>query len=969
MFKICLQLFLLLTLSMFKMKLSILVFLIFLQVFPGTAQNFGGNPSSLKWKQINTDKARVIFPDGLDSQANRIANVMKLLSNSTVKTIGSSQKKWNIVLQNQTTIPNAYVRLAPVMSELNMTPPQDNFSTGSIRWDDNLIIHENRHMQQFSNFNKGVTKVFSFFLGQEGQLFANGMTVPDYFFEGDAVWQETLVSAQGRGRMPSFYNGFKSLWLESKNYSWMKLRSGSYKDYTPDHYNLGYLLIAYGYEKYGEDFWRKVTSDAVMFKGLFYPFNRAIERYSGKTYKQFRENAMNYFKDKSFTDKKISEPSFTYLTPTQKNNVVDYQFPNYISDDSVIVVKKSFKEINAFYLLANGKEKRIRVRDVVIDDYYSYNSGKIVYAAYQSDPRWTNRDYSVIKLMDIYSGRQKQVTNKTKYFSPDINRVGNEILAVNVNTDGSNNLHRLDAATGNLILQVPNPRNYFFTQTKYINSNSAVSAVRNPEGNMVLITVDLTTGASYNLTPFSFNVIGYPFVNGDTIYFTAMHDNADKVFAVTLSNKKIYQLTANNNGRYHPVVNAKGEMLVSSFTAAGYRLAKMNLSKADWKELPAIGFIMGNRKFYTDSAFQMTGTGVLYTLSDSSFEESAAGQIKNRISRYRKSFRLFSFHSWRPVIDDPEYGYTFFSDNVLSSFSNNLTYTFNRTDKSHTVGFNSSYAGWLPVLSLGAEESFNRTVDTAFGRSVSYNAATLTARISIPLLFVGKRTNKFLNFGAGYNSEQYYYRGVGKNVFSNKAINYMSAFLSFSNVSQQARQHINPRWAQAVSLNYKDAFNFRDSHKFVANSSFYFPGFSANHSLVINAAYQKRDTLPDLFSKNFSYSRGYEALSTRRMYKFGVNYHFPLVYPDWGFANILFFQRIRANAFYDYTNARARVNGLLTEIQSRSTGGEIYFDTKVWNALPVSFGMRFSHLLDKDLLNPLVRNRWEIIVPIGLIPD
>ncbi|MFM6925349.1 MAG: hypothetical protein ACKOU7_07575, partial [Ferruginibacter sp.] len=185
-----------------------------------SAQNFGGNPASIKWQQVNTGKARVIFPAGLDSQAKRIAYIMKLLGDTTVMTIGGNQKKWNIILQNQSTISNAYVRLAPQISEFFMNPGQDNFSSGSIRWDDNLVIHENRHVQQFSNFNKGFTKVFSFFLGQEGQLLANGITIPDYFFEGDAVWQETLVSEQGRGRMPSFYNDYKSLWLAGKNYSW-----------------------------------------------------------------------------------------------------------------------------------------------------------------------------------------------------------------------------------------------------------------------------------------------------------------------------------------------------------------------------------------------------------------------------------------------------------------------------------------------------------------------------------------------------------------------------------------------------------------------------------------------------------------------------------------------------------------------------------------------------------------------------
>ncbi|HMK05147.1 MAG TPA: hypothetical protein VK489_13175, partial [Ferruginibacter sp.] len=821
----------------------------------------------------------------------------------------------------------------------------------------------------FSNFNKGFTKLFSFFLGQEGQLLANGIVVPDYFFEGDAVWQETLVSAQGRGRMPAFYNGFKSLWLANKNYSWMKLRSGSYRDYVPDHYRLGYMLTAYGYDKYGEDFWKKVTNDAVRFRGLFYPFNRAIERYSGKTYRQFRQDALEYFRDKSLVTQSSPVSPFTYLTPVKNNNVVDYQFPHYINDDSILVTKRSYKEVPAFYLLVKGKEKKIRVKDYVLEDYYSYRNGKIVYASYQSDPRWGNRDYSIINVLNIQTGQQQQVTHRSKYFSPDINEDGTEILAVNVNTDGTNGLHRINAATGTVIMKLPNSRNYFFTQAKYVNSNTAVSAVRNPQGNMVLVKVDLTTGATENLTPFSFNVIGYPFVKGDTVYFSAMNNNADKVFAITMSNKKIFRLTNNINGVYQPTVNAKGEMLVSEFTDDGYRIAGMNLDRAEWLPVSNLDFIIAKTRYYTDSMSTRTGERILYTLSDSSFEETATGSMKNAVTKYRKSFRLFNFHSWRPVVNDPEFGYTFSSDNILSSFKNQLSYVYNYNDKSHTVGFDAIYAGWLPFLSLGAEGSFNRTLDTAFGKPVSFNSATLNAGISIPLSFIGGRTNKFLNFGAGYNLEQYYYRGVGKDLFDNKAIKYINAFLTFSNLSQRARQHINPRWAQTLSLNYRDAVNFRDSYKFVGHSSLYFPGLAVNHSLVINAAYQKRDTLPDLFSNIFSYSRGYEALSTRRMYKLGVNYHLPLVYPDWGFGNIIFFQRIRGNAFYDYTNAKARVNGVLTEIMSRSTGGEVYFDTKIWNALPVSFGVRFSHLLDRDLLNPLVKNKWEIIIPIGLIPD
>jgi len=945
---------------MIKIKLIATAVLFFLLPFFCAAQNFGGNAPSIKWMQINTPKVRVIFPAGLDSQANRIVNVVELMNSSTINTIGGKQRKWNIVLQNQTTVPNAYVRMAPIMSELYMTPGQDNFNTGSVRWDDNLITHEDRHIQQFSNFNKGFTKAFSFFLGQEGQLLANGLLLPDYFFEGDAVWQETLVSAQGRGRMPAFFNSFKALWLENKKYPWMKYRSGSLKDLVPDHYPLGYILVSYGYEKYGEDFWNKVTDYAVRFRSLF---NKAIEKHSGVPFTKFREDAINYFKERSFSTKEMAFTQDGFITGIEKNNVIDYLYPNFISDDSILVTKTSYKKIPAFYLLVNGKEEKIKVKNYVIDDYYSYRNGKVVYASFQSDPRWGNRDYSVIQLLDIKTKKQRQVTFKSKYFSPDINGTGNEILAVNVNTNGTNHLDRLNATTGAVVVSLPNPNNYFFTQTKYINNNTAVSAVRDPQGRMALVYVDLANGGTKNITPFSFNVLGYPSVKGDTVYFTMMTNNADNIFAVTLWNHTIFRVTNNLNGAYHPVVNSKNEILFSSFTAEGNRLTRINLKTAEWK-LFSEADVTNVPDKYAGDALKKTGAGVLYNLNDK----------KNTVTKYHKSFHLFNFHSWRPVVNDPEFGYSIYSDNVLSNFSNIISYTYNYNDKSHTVGINSVFSGWFPQLSVGAEENFNRTIDTAFGKSVQFNSATFKTGFNIPLRFVGGRTNKFLNFGAGYNVEQYYYRGVTKNVFDNKAIDYASAFFSFSNAGRLAKQNINPRWAQAFSAGYRDAFTFKDSHKFVGSASLYFPGLFANHSLVISGAYQKRDTLSDLFSNTFSYARGYEALSTRRMYKVGVNYHFPICYPDWGISGIVYFLRIRANAFYDYNNAKARLvysNGsnILTDVINRSTGGEIYFDTKVWNSLPVSIGVRYARLLDTDLLNPTVKNRWEIILPIGLIPD
>ena len=102
------------------------------------------------------------------------------------------------------------------------------------------------------------------------------------------------------------------------------------------------------------------------------------------------------------------------------------------------------------------------------------------------------------------------------------------------------------------------------------------------------------------------------------------------------------------------------------------------------------------------------------------------------------------------------------------------------------------------------------------------------------------------------------------------------------------------------------------------------------------------------------------------MYKLGANYNFPIAYPDWGFANLFYIQRLRGKVFFDYTSAKLND---YTELKNRTAGAEIYFDTKVWNSFPLSFGIRFSHLLDTDMMNPGVKNKFEFIIPIGFVPD
>lgn len=76
--------------------------------------------------------------------------------------------------------------------------------------------------------------------------------MPLWMMEGDAVQTETEMSTYGRGLQPSFtmhYRAIGDVYDEYKNFD--KWICGSYKDYIPNHYSLGYLVCRHSYNRFG----------------------------------------------------------------------------------------------------------------------------------------------------------------------------------------------------------------------------------------------------------------------------------------------------------------------------------------------------------------------------------------------------------------------------------------------------------------------------------------------------------------------------------------------------------------------------------------------------------------------------------------------------------------------------------------------------------------------------------------------
>ncbi|MBM3416171.1 MAG: hypothetical protein FJY20_06940 [Bacteroidetes bacterium] len=919
------------------------------------AQQFGGNPPSLKWKQINSDTARVIFPAGMDSVAGRVASVVHYLASKQPFSLGHQLKKINIVLQNQTVIANGYAGLGPYRSEFFLTPDPNNLGQGSVPWPDQLALHEYRHVQQINNFNNGLSRFMKIISGEQGYDLAINAAIPNWFYEGDAVHAETVLSHQGRGRLPQFMNAFPALWQADKKYSWMKLRNGSLKDYVPNHYYLGYLLVNYGREKYGADFWTKVTRDASAYKGLFYPFQSAIKKHTGIDYKSFTTEALDAYRNRV---ERVSLDRDAFVFPVNTNYVTNYFFPYAAGADSLIYLKSSYRHRPAFYIKDKNGERRIMYRDISIDEQFSYRNGKIVYAAYESDPRWGWKDYSVIRMLDVQTGQQETLKHKTKYFTPDISADGSKLAAVHAGEEGRPALHILNALNGEILHILQSPEINLFTDPKFTEDGNLVAAAQLSNGQMSLVLAEPASGKITRLIPPSFNVMGYPCVTLEYIYFTASYGGNDDVFALRRSDNKIIRVSHGPPGNYF--VNAgDGKITWSSFTAEGFQLKQIPESRVH----TAADTVIVSDAELTEL---MPGFSVSHEASPGDILLNAVPDRKFATDKYKKGTGLFNFHSWRPYYSDPIFTYSLYGENVLNTFQTELYYLYNQNEKTSAAGFTGTYGAWFPWLTFGTEYTFDRTTDTG-NRIRKWNQLDSRIGLTIPLSYASGRTYKNFNARSFYVLRNEFNKDFYKDSLGSTSFSYFLHTLSWTQQIQRAVQNIYPRFAYSVSANHRHAITSVKGYQFITSGALYVPGLLSTHNLVLTGSFQQRDTLGQVvFSDRFAYSRGYEGRYFSRMWRLSVNYHFPLLYPDWGFGNILYLQRIRANAFYDFTKVYSRDKTQTRD--QRSAGGEIFIDTKWWNQYPLTFGFRVSYLFDPDQFDGRTGTRYEFVLPVSIIP-
>ncbi|HBI89504.1 MAG TPA: hypothetical protein DDY75_16835, partial [Sphingobacterium sp.] len=217
--------------------LSLLSLIIYSQ--KSSAQFFEDSqaPLSQKWYKIETKNFRLIFPEEMKSKAPTLADQVNRSLRTTARNYKITPRKIPFIIHNTNLQTNGFVQLSPRKSELYSTAGAE---PDNQTWLPNLILHESRHVSQFDKLTGKLRAPFF----EQLALAYYGLTVPSWYFEGDATLTETIYSEGGRGRLPAFEMPIKANFQSNHSYSFNKYLLGSYKDIVPSYYTIGYLMTS-----------------------------------------------------------------------------------------------------------------------------------------------------------------------------------------------------------------------------------------------------------------------------------------------------------------------------------------------------------------------------------------------------------------------------------------------------------------------------------------------------------------------------------------------------------------------------------------------------------------------------------------------------------------------------------------------------------------------------------------------------
>ncbi|WP_158795930.1 hypothetical protein [Pedobacter sp. L105] len=894
------------------------------------------NPLSVNWRQIKTSGFTIIYPTELETEGQRMAGTIRYIFPLVGGSLGVKKTTYPILLQNQGVVANGFVQLAPKKSEFYATPPQ---SFDSQDWLNNLAVHELRHVAQFTRLTGGRSNLFP-----EYAYFAwMGASIPLWFFEGDAVSNETSLTNVGRGRQPSWIMPYRTALLSGKNYSYSKSDFGSQKDVEMGYYQFGYLIVSRLRQAAGKFIIDSLLTDLKDHKFRLYPLAKSMRKFTGKTAREWYEYNNAKMK-KDWEEQARLTPSKTYPSLTrQASYETNYFLPVPLPDGKILALKQSKSEPSAFFLVDKNKdEQRLLGIGQQEQPWFSYANGKIVWDEIRFDPRFTQRSYSVVCSYDLQTKKVKKLSTRSRIFSPTLSSDGAKIAAVQIDLANKVRLIVMDAQTGKIIRYVPNPDNLLIQTPSFNKSGSTIAYISVSEAGKALWTVD-QNNRKKKLIEETQQQLGRPVYINDKIAFNAHYSGIDNVYDIDVITKKISALSASKFGAFNvSKIPGTDSILFNNFDLYGYGIAKAKIEQMKTGK--------NNFVFFGAAAAKQENTGdVFSSIPDTTFTSTP----------YKKLGHLFNFHSVYPVVaNDRQAGIRLQSNNLLNTFDSFAEVDYMSDLKRFQYNAGVSLKALYPIISLNYTNEPVRTFyETGNGvQQGDFRQNYYHLQAEVPINLSAQNHNFGFTFDAGTSLTKRY---DGENM----PVNYLKSIdlpvessFTFSHTINSSERDIAPAWAQVFRITYltKPLGQQELNGKLFATENFlYFPGLAKNHSFLVNFNYQQTSGVW-IYSNAITTVYGYDNIMAKSKLTntLLLNYRFPIAFPDAELGPLAYITNIRGGVFCDYENFGSETNiG-----QPKTYGFELHSNMNVFRYSPVlDLGTRFVFVNQEYHHSPILQ--------------
>jgi hypothetical protein len=885
--------------------------------------NLSQNPASLRWSQIQTPHFRLIFPSQISNTALRSANVLETVYEPVSKTLGHEPRKISVIFQNQTTESNGFVSLLPRRTEFFTTTPQDYSLLGNNNWLDLLSIHEFRHVVQNDKALTGTSKLFYTLFGNNGLAALTSLTVPNWFWEGDAVGVESSLTNSGRGRIPIFDMALRTQLLTKGAYSYSKAVCRSYKDFIPNHYVSGYYMTTYMKNRFGEKGWDNVLENTYKFPFYPFSFSNNIKKLTGLKTEQLYSQAFSDIAEKWKNQlSEIKETPLHFLKTKNNKYYTNYEYPQILPDGRILALKSGLSDIQQLVILdtLQQEEKALELGILNESGTLSVVDSKVVWAEYNYDIRWGQRDYSVIKMYDFNTEQVKSLTSKSKLTAPSLSPNAKKIVAVENGTDNKIALVILNSENGLEEKRIQNENNAVYIHPRWSEDNE-IYVVKLLNGLKTIVKINVESGNETELfLPVNDN-IAYPVKRGNFVLFNSGISGIDNIYAYDLQNHKRFQVTNRKFGAFNPTFSADGKTLYfNDFSIKGHQIVSMPFEPNQF--LPFDESLLKPVKYFGQMILQEAGANLLKNIPTFNYE----------VKPYKKA-NIFNIYTWGVVLNSSDansLNIGVSSKDLLSTTSISAGYTYNANESRGQYYTNISYQGWYPTLNLSytngqRQSEFYIDKQTPLDSLLSdrWNQQQVVFGVGLPLNLTNSKFLRSLNLGVNIAHAEitgYDLKERTPSLSFNGNLNSMIYTLNYSSQIKMAPRDIAPRWAHIFSFYYRNLpFGGNLNGGLLSlQAGLYFPGLMPHHSLKIQVGYQNQTGFKTaigspneklyIFSSPIFFPRGNTYRAFEDLTTASIEYRLPLIEPDFTVGRFLYVKRIKANLFGDFAKGSTFYN-------------------------------------------------------------